>query len=77
MGAGGWGGVAWVVSGVMSVGLLLALRGLVAKPPWLWVVGGVRGCGACGYGGCFDSPMKGKGYCSIIMGDSIWRVLVG
>jgi len=38
-------GVAWVVSGVVSVGLLLALRGLVAKPPWLWVVGGVRGCG--------------------------------
>jgi len=22
-----------------------AFRGLVAKPPWLWVVGGVRGCG--------------------------------
>ena len=23
---------------MVSVGLLLALRGLVAKPPWLWVV---------------------------------------
>lgn len=34
-----------VGGGVVSVGLLLALRGLVAKPPWLWVVGGVRGCG--------------------------------
>lgn len=41
----GWRGMAWVVSGVVSVGLLLALRGLVAKPPWLWVVGGVRRCG--------------------------------
>jgi len=41
MGARGCGCVAWVV----SVGLLLALRGLVAKPPWLWVVGGVRRCG--------------------------------
>ena len=33
----GVGGVAWVVSGVVSSGLLLALRSLVAKPPWLWV----------------------------------------
>ena len=40
--------MAWVVSGVVSVGLLLALRGLVAKPPWLWVVGGVGGVRGCG-----------------------------
>lgn len=31
-----------------GVGLLLALRGLVAKPPWLWVVGGVGGVRGCG-----------------------------
>ena len=34
----GVGGVAWVVSGLVSVGLVLALRGLVPMPPWLWVV---------------------------------------
>ena len=30
--------MAWVVSGVVSGGLPLALRGLVAKPSWLWLL---------------------------------------
>ena len=34
----GVGGVAWVVSGLVSVGLVLALRGLIPMPPWLWVL---------------------------------------
>jgi len=53
----GWRGMAWVVSGVVSGGLLLALMDPVAKPPWLWVecvdvVGG--------WARYFNSPMKGN-----------------
>jgi len=49
--------MAWVVSGVVSGGLLLALMDPVAKPPWLWVecvdvVGG--------WARYFNSPMKGN-----------------
>lgn len=34
----GVGGVAWVVSGLVSVVLVLVVRGLVPMPTWLWVV---------------------------------------